>query len=97
MARTALRVWRLLLMLLIFSEQVPAAGRPPLHVIISVDTETSAGCGPPRCVPVPIEDGILGVHDGRYYGIDDVLANFHAALGIGQCRPARRDQNTQTS
>jgi len=71
--------------------------RPPLHGIISVDTETSAGCGPPRCVPVPVEDGILGVHDGRYYGIDDVLANFHAALGIVQGQPARRAQNTQTS
>jgi len=64
-------LWPLLLMFLIFPRPVMGAARPPLHVIISIDTETSAGCGPDnRCVPAPIEERILGLHDGQYYGID---------------------------
>jgi len=63
-------LWLLLFLIMIFPEPVPAAVRPPLHVILSIDTETSAGCGPNGCMPAPIEELILGLHGGRYYGID---------------------------
>ena len=70
MAFAMVRGWALLLILAMWSVQAAAAAKPPLHVVISIDTETSAGCGPHGCIPVPIEDRILGLHGGRYYGID---------------------------
>ena len=70
MAYAMVRGWALLLILAMWATQVVAAAKPPLHVVITIDTETSAGCSSRGCVPVPIEDRILGLHDGRYYGID---------------------------
>jgi len=66
-------LWPLLFLFMTYPEPVPAAVRPPLHVILSIDTETSAGCGPSGCIPVPIEERILGLHGGRYYGIDMIM------------------------
>lgn len=45
------------------------AGPAPMVVLITIDTETSSGCGPTGCFPEPMSERIFGIRDGKAYGI----------------------------
>ena len=55
--------------LILASPTATSAPGPDLNLFITIDTETSSGCGPNGCHPVPIEDRILGLQGGQQYGI----------------------------
>ncbi|MBI5618891.1 MAG: hypothetical protein HY943_21660 [Gammaproteobacteria bacterium] len=76
---------------------VPRAFAATTYFLVTIDTETSSGCGPQGCFPDGIEDRILGEHEGRRLGaplIMDMLeqrgmrGNFFVNAYIGSVYPA---------
>jgi len=50
-------------------------------IVFSIDTETTAGCGPAECTPGTLDRWILGHHDGGTFGIGlmmDILERYNA-------------------
>lgn len=49
------------------------SARAAMPVIITIDTETSSGCGPTGCFPEPMADRVYGLREGRAYGIGLIM------------------------
>jgi len=62
-----------LLILLVFLLQGGLPAHAAMPVIITVDTETSSGCGPAGCFPDPMAGRVYGLKDGRAYGIGLIM------------------------
>ena len=64
------RTWLIVVVVFFVPKVINAEVQPSrTYFLVTVDVETSAGCGYNGCFPGPIEDRILGKRGDSYYGI----------------------------